>query len=84
MGVEEADVVVDVVVDDPVAEHWENVEQDTEVTVAVIVPETLNLKILEQSVAVAVSQDDVDDDEVVVDSSLSLSGSGSLTGGFGL
>jgi hypothetical protein len=84
VGVEEADVVVDVVVDDPVAEHWENVEQDTEVTVAVIVPETLNLKILEQSVAVAVSQDDVDDDEVVVDSSLSLSGSGSLTGGFGL
>ncbi len=62
--------------------------QDTDVTVAVNVPETLNSNKVEQSVAVAVAQEDVEEEveEVVLDSSFSLSlfGSGSLTGGFGL
>lgn len=84
MGVDEAEVVVDVVVDDPVAEHRENVEQDTEVIVDVTVPGTLNVKVVEQSVAVAASQVDVEDDVVVLDGFLSLSRSGSLTGGFAL
>jgi hypothetical protein len=66
--------------------------QITEVLVVLTVPETLFCNRVEQSVTVALQDDgdddDDDDDEVeegsVLVGSLSLSGSGSLTGGLGL
>jgi hypothetical protein len=62
--------------------------QITEVLVVLTVSETLICNRVEQSVIVALQDDDDDDEEVeegsVLVGSLSLFGSGSLTGGLGL
>jgi hypothetical protein len=62
--------------------------QITEVLVVLTVPETLFCNRVEQSVTVTLQDDDDGDDEVeeglVLVGSLSLSRSGSLTGGLGL
>lgn len=73
----------DVVVE-PVAEHELNVAHDTEVTVLVIVPVMLKGSKVEQSVAVAVPQDDVELLDGSVLEGLSLFLSGSFFGGLGL
>jgi hypothetical protein len=64
VGVAALEVVVDVVVDEPVAEHIVTWEHDIEVAVAVIVPLTsaCKVKIVKQSVAVAVLHDELEDD----------------------
>jgi len=59
VAVAEAEVVVVVVVEEPVAEQAVTVAQLEVVKVVVVVPETLTVKKVEQSVAVAVWQDDV-------------------------
>jgi hypothetical protein len=60
--------------------------QLTEVLVVLTVPDTLTCKRVEQSVTVAVQEDEVDEVEEgsVLVGSLSLFESGSLTGGRGL
>ena len=73
----------DVVVE-PVTEHELNVAHNTEVTVLVIVPVMLKGSKVEQSVAVAVPQDDVELLDGSVLEGLSLFLSGSFFGGLGL
>jgi hypothetical protein len=64
VGVAEFEVVVDVVVDEPVAEHIVTWEHDIEVSVAVIDPlvSACKVKMVEQSVAVTVLQEELEDD----------------------
>jgi hypothetical protein len=63
VGVAELELVVEVVVDEPVAEHNVTWEHETDVTVAVIDPvaSACKVKMVEQSVAVTVLQDELED-----------------------